>query len=136
MRNVVTKRKTLLLILWVGSASLAQAESTNRPADWAEPMEMAGVPNLNKGDENLYRSAQPSEQGMRNLKKMGIETIVNLRSFSSDRDEIGDTGLGWNKGNAIREMSEGGHGYNKVWRNLPKWIRELDIEAVKRRAGI
>lgn len=97
---------------------------------------MAGVPNLNKDDENLYRSAQPSEQGMRNLKKMGIETIVNLRSFSSDRDEIGDTGLGWNKGNAIREMSEGGHGYNKVWRNLPKWIRELDIEAVKRRAGI
>ena len=32
---------------------------------------------------------------MRNLKALGIQTIVNLRSFHSDRDEIGQTGLGY-----------------------------------------
>jgi hypothetical protein len=32
---------------------------------------------------------------MRNLKAMGIETVVDLRLFHSDRDEIGDTGLAY-----------------------------------------
>ena len=31
---------------------------------------------------------------MKRLKKPGIETVVNLRSFNSDRDEIEGTGLG------------------------------------------
>ncbi|MEI6178042.1 MAG: dual specificity protein phosphatase family protein [Verrucomicrobiota bacterium] len=64
-----------------------------RPASWAEPVKMAGVPNLHKVAPGLYRSAQPTGEGMRNLKKMGIATVVNLRSFHSDRDELGDTGL-------------------------------------------
>jgi len=32
---------------------------------------------------------------MKNLKSIGIETIVNLRSFHSDRDEIGNSGLAY-----------------------------------------
>jgi protein tyrosine/serine phosphatase len=41
----------------------------------------------------LYRSDQPSPTGMKNLKKLGIKTIINLRAFHSDSDEIKGTGL-------------------------------------------
>ena len=71
---------------------LAQAETPNRPATWAVPMETAGVPSLNKVDDVLYRIAQPSAVGMRNLRKRGIETGVNLRSFSSARQAPGGEG--------------------------------------------
>ena len=66
-----------------------------RPANWAQPVELAGVPNLHKVSDALYRSAQPTEDGMVNLKAMGVKTVVSLRSFHSDRDEIGDTDLGY-----------------------------------------
>jgi protein tyrosine phosphatase (PTP) superfamily phosphohydrolase (DUF442 family) len=64
-----------------------------RPAKWAKAVKLKGAPNLHKVSDILYRSAQPSKEGMKNLKDMGIKTIVNLRSFHSDRDEIGDTKL-------------------------------------------
>jgi protein tyrosine phosphatase (PTP) superfamily phosphohydrolase (DUF442 family) len=66
-----------------------------RPAHWAEPIELKGAPNLHQVSRTLYRSAQPSKERMANLKALGIETIVNLRSFHSDRDEIGETGLAY-----------------------------------------
>lgn len=62
---------------------------------WAVAMELEGVPNLHKVSNDLYRSAQPTAAGMRNLEAMGIRTIINLRSFHSDRDEIKGTTLGY-----------------------------------------
>jgi protein tyrosine/serine phosphatase len=56
---------------------------------------MAGVPNLYRVTAGLYRGDQPSPLGMRNLKELGIKTILNLRSFHSDRNEIGETGLAY-----------------------------------------
>ena len=37
---------------------------------------------------------------------------------------------------AIREMTERGFGFHEVYRNLPGWIEEMDIESVKKYAGI
>ncbi|HBO43432.1 MAG TPA: hypothetical protein DD670_05780 [Planctomycetaceae bacterium] len=167
-------------------------DAAERPADWAQPIELEGVPNLHKVSDALYRSAQPTAEGMKNLKeKLGVKTIVNLRSFHSDRDEIGDTGLGyehiymkawhpeekeiarflqivtdparqpvlvhcqhgadrtgttcalyrvavegWTKEQAVKEMCEGGYGFHEIWTNLPKWIDAIDVDAVKRRAGM
>jgi len=62
---------------------------------WAQPLELPGVPNLHKVSEDLYRGAQPSNEGMRQLEKLGIKTVVNLRSVHSDRDEIENTGLSY-----------------------------------------
>jgi protein tyrosine/serine phosphatase len=169
----------------------AETSPANRPAHWAKPIQVKGAPNLHKVSETLYRSAQPSAEGMANLKAMGIETIVNLRSFHSDRDEIGNTGLayehiymkawhpeeedavrflqivtnpkrtpvlvhcqhgadrtgimfalyrvavqGWTKEEAIREMTQGGFGFHEIWKNLPDWFENLDIETIKKKAGI
>ena len=80
-----------------------KAVAAKRPVRWAQPVDLEGVPNLHRVSTNLYRSAQPSAEGMKKLKEMGIETIVNLRSYHSDRDEIGDTGLGYE------------HIYMKAW---------------------
>jgi protein tyrosine/serine phosphatase len=187
-RNIAIAAATLLTIT---TTLTSAAPSTNRPATWAQPVELDGAPNLHKLDDTLYRSAQPTEQGMQNLKHMGIKTVVNLRSFHSDRDEIGQTKLdyehiymkawhperkevvrflnivtdpkrtpvlvhcqhgadrtgtmcaiyrvvvqGWTKEDAIREMTKGNFNFHEVWDNLPDWIQELDIDSVKKDAGI
>jgi protein tyrosine/serine phosphatase len=83
----------VIILLSIGFTSAGETTAIKRPDNWAQPVSMNGVPNLHKVSEILYRSAQPSEEGMKNLKALGIKTIINLRSFNSDRKEIGDTGL-------------------------------------------
>ena len=177
-------------ILGVHVLSAKDEGTEPRPAAWAKPLKLEGAPNLHRVTDNLYRGAQPTTAGMRNLKKMGIKTIVNLRSFHSDRDEIGDTGLayehlhvkawypekkeavrflqivmdkergpvfvhcqhgadrtgimcaiyrvavcGWTKQQAIVEMTKGGFGYHVIWKNLIKFVNDLDIEAIRKEAG-
>ena len=58
--------------------------SASRPADWAQPLLVDGVPNLHKVTDRLYRSAQPTAAGMRRLEAMGIRTVINLRAFQAD----------------------------------------------------
>lgn len=182
---------SITALVLFNSAYGAETSPTHRPEAWAKPMQMKGVPKLHKVSDTVYRSAQPSAEGMKNLKAVGIETIVNLRSFHSDRDEIGGTGLayehidmkawhpeeeeavrflrivtdpkrspvlvhcqhgadrtgtmcalyriavqGWTKEEAIREMTQGGFGFHEIWKNLPNWFENLDIEAIKKKAGI
>src|SRR6267154_194708 len=45
----------------------------------AEKLKIAGVPNAGKISDVLFRGAQPSPQGLVELKKMGVTTIVVLR---------------------------------------------------------
>jgi len=182
---------SIFALVLLNTAYGAETSPTNRPVHWAKPIQVKGVPNLHKVSDTLYRSAQPSAEGMKNLKTMGIETIINLRSFHSDRDDIGDTGLayehihmkawhaeeedavkflqivtnpkrspvlvhcqhgadrtgtmcalyrvtvqGWSKEEALKEMTQGGFGFHGIWENLIQWINGLDIETIKKRAGI
>ena len=182
---------SIIALVLFNTAYGAETAQTDRPPHWAMPMPIRGVPNLHKVSDTFYRSAQPSPEGMKSLKEMGIETIVNLRSFHSDRDEIGETGLaydhiymkawhpeeedtvrflqivtnpkrtpvlvhcqhgadrtgtmcafyriaveGWSKEEALKEMTEGGFGFHGIWGNLIRWINGVDIEGIKKRAGI
>ena len=79
------------------TAGMNDTRTADHPAapTWAKPMTLPGVPNLHQVSENLYRGAQPSARGMAELHKLGIKTIVSLRSFHSDRDEIGQLPLGY-----------------------------------------
>ncbi|MCC6699734.1 MAG: dual specificity protein phosphatase family protein [Candidatus Hydrogenedentes bacterium] len=175
----------------IAGLATAAENTAERPSTWAQPVLVEDVPNLHKLSDTLYRSAQPTAEGMQNLKKMGVKTIVNLRSYHSDREEIGETGLayehiymkpwhperkeivrflrivtdpertpvlfhcqhgadrtgtmcaiyrvavqGWSTEEALREMREGGFGFHEVWANLPEWIEDLDIESIKKDAGI
>ena len=171
--------------------SVSAGAQGERPAQWAQPVALKGVPNLHKVSGDLYRSAQPTAEGMKNLKKMGIETVVNLRSFHSEREKIGYTGLtyehiymkawhpeekevvrflqiatnprrtpvlvhcqhgadrtgtmcaiyriairGWTKEESIKEMLDGGFGFHGTWANLALWINKLDIEKIRKDAGV
>lgn len=181
----------LLLCLIVPILCLAEGSETNRPAAWAQPIQIDGVGNLHKVSTILYRSEQPSAAGMKHLQQMGIKTIINLRSFHSDRDELDGTDLaaehiymkawhperkevirflkivsdpenqpvlvhcqhgadrtgtmcaiyriaiqGWTKEEAIREMTDGDYGFHAIWQNLPNWIEDLDIDSIRKDAGI
>lgn len=169
----------------------SQAGPAKNVRDWAQAVEMKGAPNLHQVSPTLYRSAQPSAQGIRNLKASGVKTVINLRAFHSDKEELKGSGLdsewiqvktwnpekdelvrflkvatdpkrapvlvhcqhgadrtgamcavyriaveGWTKEEALREMTEGGFGFHPVWENLPEWIRNLDIESIRKEAGI
>jgi protein tyrosine/serine phosphatase len=175
--------------LWILVAVLALA-ATNAPP-WAVSLEKPGCPNLHKVSDQLYRGAQPTKEGMRQLERMGVKTVVNLRSFNSDRDEltgtkhqykhlwvkawhpeekevvaflktVADTNStpvfvhcqhgadrtgtmcaiyriavqGWTKEQAIEEMTKGNFGYHTVWKNLIKYINELDVPAIKKKATL
>lgn len=60
-----------------------------RPEKWAKKMEVKGVPNLHKVSDILYRSAQPTAEGMTNLVTLGIKTVVNLRMSEVDAELVG-----------------------------------------------
>ena len=112
----MTKTISLLLI-FVSSllgCALNRVESS-RPAQWATPVQLRGAPNLYKVTDYLYRSGQPTEEGMKNLKTLGIKTIINLRAFYFDSDKIRETGL------LVEELSV------KVWD-----IEDADIVRVLR----
>ncbi len=73
---------TLALALLLLSSPFA-AEKV-RPAEWAVPVKVDGLPNLFRVTPTLYRSAQPSLQGFRNLGQLGIQTVINLRGGEDD----------------------------------------------------
>lgn len=156
---------------------------------WAVPIEKPGLPNLHRVSDDLYRGAQPTAEGFRQLKAMGVKTVINLRYFYNDRDKIAGTDLayeeipmntwhaededvvrflqlvadqnrapffvhchygadrsgmlfgvyriviqGWTKDEAIAEMTQGGFGFHAVWQNLVEYLRNLDVEKLKRQA--
>ncbi len=63
--------------------------SKARPASWAEKLDRPGLPNLHKLNDGLYRGAQPMAEGIKELEKLGVKTIVNLRSSHSDKTILG-----------------------------------------------
>lgn len=40
---------------------------------------------------------------------------------------------GWMKEDAIHEMEEGGFGFHKMYQMVPEYIRQADIERIKRK---
>lgn len=186
---------TVLLIFGnsslIYSKTLSSDTNANRSSKWAVKMVGASIddlPNFHKVSDVLYRGAQPTEAGIKQLKKIGVKTIINLRSFNSDRGEINRTDINyihlyvkawhieekeiikflktvsdtaltpvfvhcqhgadrtgtmcaiyrifkenWTKKEAIDEMVNGGFGYHTIWKNLIKFINNLDVEKIRKK---
>jgi protein tyrosine/serine phosphatase len=128
---------------------------------------------------------------MKNLEKMGIKTVVNLRLLHSDEDELEGTNLkpvhieveawdadedevieflevvsdpanlpafvhchhgsdrtgmmcaiyrlvvcGWDRKDAIQETTRGEFGYHRIWKDLVAYLEKLDVEHLRRAAGV
>jgi len=89
----------LLSLLFLATGALAQqprsssalpsspgAQSVVRSA-YGEKLRLTGLPNGGRVNEFLYRGAQPHVEGIPELKKLGITTIVDLRGEDSGRRE-------------------------------------------------
>ncbi len=159
-----------------------------RDANWAKPMALQGVPNLNQVAPNLYRSAQPDAAGFVNLAKtLKIKTVIDLRESQTDAAYLGATKIapfyvpmnalhittpqivsalaliqahqgegpilvhclhgadrtgvviamyriiyqGWSKQQAIDELKNGGFNFHAIFFNIPDFINNADIPAIK-----
>jgi protein tyrosine/serine phosphatase len=63
------------------------------PAEQQPSNDIAGLGNFARVSEDLYRGAQPTAEGFKRLKEMGVKTIINLRGSNSEKDKI--KGLGF-----------------------------------------
>ena len=43
---------------------------------------------------------------------------------------------GWKREDAIKEMKEGGYGYHTIWTNLVRYLNELNVDALRKKAGL
>ncbi len=82
-------RFTFLILMTL----ILYAADEPRPATWAEPVTLDGVHNLYRVTPTLFRSAQPDAAGMKQLEALGIKTVINLRGFHNDNQEVADTTL-------------------------------------------
>jgi len=178
-------------VLPLGANNNTRQATDPASSRWAEPLTFPGLPNLHRVSDDLYRGAQPTAEGIKQLQAMGIKTIINLRSSDTDRDILDSedltyeripmvawrardddvvrflqivtdesrlpafvhcqrgadrTGLmvavyrivvqGWAKEQAIAEMTQGGFRFYSGWRNLVQYVEDLDVDALRHRAGI
>ncbi|NUP08121.1 MAG: protein-tyrosine-phosphatase [Polyangiaceae bacterium] len=87
----------------LGTAAAAPAEGSSTSLTESTPPtaraaleprdDLPGLPNFAKVSDVLYRGAQPTAEGFRTLKNMGVKTVVSLRMLHSDRKMLEGTGL-------------------------------------------
>ncbi len=65
----------------------------DRKAQWAQPVPAQHLENLYRIDEGLYRCSQPSPEGFRELERMGVREVLNLRWNWSDEGKAAGTDL-------------------------------------------
>ena len=41
---------------------------------------------------------------------------------------------GWSREDAMREMTQGGYGFHKTWRNIVRYVQRVDVDKI--RAGL
>jgi len=52
-----------------------------------------GLENFARVNPLLYRGAQPTEEGFRQLKAMGVKTVIDFRSYHTTRKQVEAAGL-------------------------------------------
>jgi protein tyrosine/serine phosphatase len=74
--------------------SLGQTNAiSTRSLTWAVKVDKPGLLNFYQVSTNFYRGAQPSTQGIAELRAIGIKTVLNLRSFHSDNNLLAGSGF-------------------------------------------
>jgi protein tyrosine/serine phosphatase len=91
---VVLAAAVLLAWHWRAAGGIPGSASQPTSQPLAQPRhDLPGLPNFAQVSPVLYRGAQPSPEGFRELKKMGVRTIVDLRALHGDQDKLQGTGL-------------------------------------------
>ncbi len=64
-----------------------------RPAHWAQPLTLPGLPNLHRVSQDVYRSAQPTAEGYAAAARHGIKAVLCLRTGDMETEAITGAGL-------------------------------------------
>ena len=54
---------------------------------------LPGLENFARVNDHLYRGAQPTAEGYRKLKELGVKTVINFRSHHFYKAEIEAAGM-------------------------------------------
>jgi len=93
-----TSAAVFALVILIATSCTRQAQpAADRPLTWAEPVAITHLPNLHRVAPTVWRGAQPTAAGMVELERLGVRTVISLRAFHSDRDELQGTGLAYER---------------------------------------
>jgi protein tyrosine/serine phosphatase len=89
-----TQILSVALVFWL-AALTGQAVAEGQPSreKWAETIASPLLKNFHRVSEDLYRGAQPSAEGMKEIVRLGIRTVINLRSWNSDDELLRGTAI-------------------------------------------
>ncbi len=99
MREFVTRRWSrrivpgLAILFALFAAGCGVSKPAARPEKWAQPVVSRTLENWYKLDGDVYRSEQPTRAGFEEIRKMGIQTIIDLRAGHTDADLIKGMGF-------------------------------------------
>lgn len=181
-----------LVVVAALSISPGWAAPASGPPLQAEPLGLGeSLPNLYRVSDELFRGAQPKEQGFDTLRRLGVRTVVNVRPgheeavhclrsglryieipmrawrfeeqdvvrfleivssaghepvFVHCRRGADRTGMlvavyrvvveGWSRESALEEMTRGPYGYNRMWKKLVRFVKNMDVDRLRRAAGL
>ena len=88
-------RRTLLAALPASFLPIPGLAFDVRPQAWAQRVlpDIAGLPNLYRVTQTLYRSAQPDAEGFRGAASLGVRSVLSMRQTVSDAPLAQGTGL-------------------------------------------
>ena len=96
--------KALILltgIIWMGvfcpdvshSGDLSRADLPKEARVSEKIFGLTGLSNVGRVAPGIFRGAQPTAEGFRTLKIMGIRTVVNLRNKHSEKQAVEESGM-------------------------------------------
>ena len=91
MRKNIPSALPFWLLLALSLALLAQEPT--RSQHWAHPIALDGVPNLHQVADGIYRSAQPTAAGFRQLQELGVQRVLSLRHEPDDQSLAAGLGM-------------------------------------------
>jgi protein tyrosine/serine phosphatase len=75
----------------------ARASAAARNPRWAARVERPGLTNFHEVSPTLYRGAQPTPEGLEELRRLGVKTVVSLRAFHGEREAVAAAGLSYER---------------------------------------
>lgn len=93
--TVVTAAANFILLLTLVLSACAQRPTSIPTRSWTKPCDdcIDGVENFAKVSPALWRGAQPTAEGFRNLAAAGAKTVVSLRARGDDLELLAGTDL-------------------------------------------
>lgn len=78
---------------WALRTNPEQPRAASGARAWAKRLVHPGLENFAEVAPGIYRGAQPTPDGYRKLKELGVKTVITLRSLHEEREAVLAAGL-------------------------------------------